>query len=139
MSEAARKKDDDDEEAGEEAASAPSGTPEEEESSQEEEKDEKEERVVPRGNPLRRARGGITAGAAGLLAFVLMAHNGQLRWGVPLGVLCCLVAAWGVMDVLGTFDDASENVVRKLGLGHLVGPLSTAIAAGLIVCCALMG
>src|SRR5438874_5868411 len=109
MTEAARKKDEE-VEAGETtgaSTSSPSAGEEEQSASDSDDKAddkaEKEERVVPRGNPLRRARGGITAGAAGLLAFVLMAHNGQLRWGVPLGVLCCLVAAWGVMDVLGTF------------------------------------
>jgi 4-amino-4-deoxy-L-arabinose transferase-like glycosyltransferase len=154
MSEPARKSNDaasstststsDEEEKEESRPSSPAEEPDEkEETEQEEEKDaksdEKEERVVPRGNPLRRARGGITAGAAGFLAFALMAHNGQLRWSVPLGFMCVLVAAWGVMDVLGTFDDSSENVVRKLGLGHLVGPLSTTLAAGMLVCCALMG
>src|SRR5581483_644057 len=112
---------------------------EEEVSPGEEEKPEKDERVVPKGNPLRKKRGGIVAGVAGFLAFALMAHNGQLRWGVPLGLMCCAVAAWGLMDVLGTFDDGSENVVRKLGLAHLVGPLFSVLASGLLTCSALMG
>ena len=126
---------------GESEESEPAEPREEpEEAEKKEEKDEKEEeRVVPKGNPLRRVRGGVTVGAAGFLAFVLMGHNGQLRYGVPLGLLCAIVAAWGVMDLLGTFDDASENVVRKLGLGHLVGPLSTVLAAGLLLCSSLMG
>ena len=100
--------------------------------------DDKKE-VVPKGNPLRRARGGVTLGVGGLLAFMLMAHNGQLRLGVPLGLLCVLVCAWGVMDLLGTFDDADEHVANKTTLAALWTPIGYVLGAGLLLCGAHMG
>ena len=54
--------------------------------------------MLPKGNPLRWKRGGITALVGGLGAFLLMAHNAQLRFGVPLGFLFMIVATWGVLD-----------------------------------------
>jgi 4-amino-4-deoxy-L-arabinose transferase-like glycosyltransferase len=107
-----------------------------------EEKDEKEEEKTPllaKGNPLRRMRGGVTAGVGGLLAFVLMAHNGQLSFGVPLGVVFVLVATWGVMDLLGTFDDADGNVANRTTLDALIGPLAYAGLTFLGLCLSLWG
>jgi 4-amino-4-deoxy-L-arabinose transferase-like glycosyltransferase len=61
--------------------------------------------VVPVGNPLRWARGGVIT-AIGLLGILLvMAHDAQLPFGVPLGLLLTLVTSFGIADLLGTFDD----------------------------------
>jgi 4-amino-4-deoxy-L-arabinose transferase-like glycosyltransferase len=79
--------------------------------------------LLRRGNPLRWARGGATAFVASLFAFVLMAHPGQLRWGVPIGAVLCAIASWGVMDFLGTFDDAPERVVASTDLRSLLTPV----------------
>jgi len=77
---------------------------------------------------LRWARGGITALVGSLLAFLLMAHDGQLRWGVPFGTVCIFVATWGVMDFLRTFDDEDDRIANSLtfraiapALGRMVG------------------
>ena len=63
------------------------------------------ETLLAPGNPLRWKRGliGILAGA--VPAFLLMAKNGQNGWGIAVGFLFILVAAFGVMDLMGTFDD----------------------------------
>ncbi|MEO8876385.1 MAG: glycosyltransferase family 39 protein, partial [Polyangiaceae bacterium] len=101
--------------------------------------------LVPRGNPLRWARGGATAFSGFLGAFLLMAHDGQLRWGVPLGVIFIAIAAWGVMDFLGTFDDAENNangeefVMSQNTLRTLAGPLLKLAGAFVLYCGALMG
>ena len=58
---------------------------------------EKEDKLIARGNPLQWLRGGVTMLGGGFLAFLLMAHDGQLRWGVPLGFVCILIAAFGLM------------------------------------------
>jgi 4-amino-4-deoxy-L-arabinose transferase-like glycosyltransferase len=100
---------------------------------------EKEPPVVTKGNPLRRVRGGVTLGVGGFLTFLLMAHNGQLRLGVPLGALCVLVCAWGVMDLLGTFDDADEHVAGKTTLGALWTPIGYVLGSSLLLCGSLMG
>ena len=60
--------------------------------------------LFPPGNPLRWLRGGVTAALGSFGAYALMAHDAQLRLGVPVGTLLVLVAAFGVMDLLGTFD-----------------------------------
>jgi len=96
------------------------------------------ERLLPKGNPLRWKRGGITALVGGLGAFVLMAHDAQLRLGVPLGFLFMLVATWGVLDICGTFDDAAE-AAGKVSTAALVPALVGVVGTGLIFCASLMG
>ena len=51
--------------------------------------------LFPRGNPLRLLRGGLTTAVGGLLAFLLMAHDRQLSFGVPLGIVCVSIAPGG--------------------------------------------
>ena len=94
-------------------------------------------RLVARGNPLRLARGGLTTLLGSVIATALMGHPGQLRWGVPLGALFVAIASWGVMDLLGTFDDADDRVVASTTLGALTRPLVAFVAAGLLFCMAL--
>ncbi|HEY8088574.1 MAG TPA: hypothetical protein VIF09_12035, partial [Polyangiaceae bacterium] len=78
--------------------------------------------LVRRGNPLRWLRGGVTAVVACLVGLLLMAHPGQLRWGVPIGAVFMVVASWGVMDFLGTFDDEDKRVVASHSLRSLASP-----------------
>ncbi len=85
------------------------------------EDDEKE--ILPRGNPLRVRRGIVTTLAGALPAFLLMAKNGQNGWAIPVGFLFVAVAAWGVMDLLGTFDDADEHVAARTTFAELRLPL----------------
>jgi 4-amino-4-deoxy-L-arabinose transferase-like glycosyltransferase len=53
----------------------------------------------------RRLQGGAVMVAGGFAGFLLMAHDGQLRFGVPMGALLMAACACGAMEVLGTFDD----------------------------------
>jgi 4-amino-4-deoxy-L-arabinose transferase-like glycosyltransferase len=93
--------------------------------------------LIARGNPLRLTRGGLTTLLASLVAMGLMGHPGQLRWGVPLGAIFVAIASWGVMDLLGTFDDADERVVASTTLGALTQPIVAFVAAGLLFCATL--
>jgi hypothetical protein len=88
--------------------------------------------LLAKGNPLRPLRGGVTAGIASLLALILMAESGQLRWGVPLGTICILVAAWGLMDLLGTFDDADDTVAASSTFEAVRGPLAAFLGLGVL-------
>ncbi len=88
--------------------------------------------LIPRGNPLRVARGALTAWAGSVFAVMLMGRAGQLRWGVPLGALGVVVASWGLMDLLGTFDDPDERVVASTTLGALGRPLLALGAATIL-------
>ena len=56
-----------------------------------------------------------------------MAKNGQNAWGVPAGLIFIAIAAWGVMDLLGTFDDADEHVARRTTLSTVGGALGLAV------------
>ena len=110
----------------------PSTSPEAAVHASQEERAEVASPLIPRGNPLRLMRGGLTALLALFLAYLLMAHNGQLRVGVPVGILLISIAAWGVMDFLGTFDDAAEGVVSSVTLIELAGPIG-GVVAGLVL------
>ena len=93
--------------------------------------------LLARGNPLRLTRGALTTILSSLFAMGLMGHPGQLRWGVPLGAIFVAIASWGVMDLLGTFDDADDRVVASTTLGAIVRPLLAFVAAGLLFCATL--
>jgi len=93
--------------------------------------------LVRRGNPMRIVRGGGTALLGSLLAFVLMARQGHARWGVPLGALFIAVAAWGVMDFVGTFDDPDDRVASSITLRSLTAPLVGFVVASFLFCAAL--
>ena len=92
--------------------------------------------LLPQGNPLR-GRGILIAIPGLLVAFVLMAIAPQYRWGVPVATLAVLVAAAGLLDVLGTFDDSEERVARSTSIGALAAPIGIA-GAGLVGTWALL-
>ncbi len=95
--------------------------------------------LLPKGNPLRVLRGTMTALSGAAAALLLMARHGQLRWGVPLGALFVIVAAWGVMDFLGTFDDPDERVAASTTLRALAFPLVRMVGGWLLFCLMLGG
>ncbi|HVY47199.1 MAG TPA: glycosyltransferase family 39 protein [Minicystis sp.] len=90
--------------------------------------EDEQDALLPDGNPLRIARGGALLATGALVAFVLMTVKAQLRFGVPLGALAVFVATAGVLDLLGTFDDADELVAGRATLRELTRPL--ALTAG---------
>ena len=100
--------------------------------------DEERDNLLARGNPLRWKRGLIAILGGAIPAFLLMAKNGQNAWGIPVGFLFICIAAFGVMDLLGTFDDdASENVQTSTPLNALLPSLGAvallAVAFGTIL------
>jgi 4-amino-4-deoxy-L-arabinose transferase-like glycosyltransferase len=76
-----------------------------------------------KGNPPRLLRGGLTALVGGLFAFTLMTAEAQLRWGVLLGVVAMIVASFGILDLLGSFDDPDELVAHRTSMAELRWPL----------------
>ncbi|HEY5240563.1 MAG TPA: glycosyltransferase family 39 protein [Polyangiaceae bacterium] len=93
--------------------------------------------LLRRGNPMRWLRGGLTALIGSVLALLMMAHPGQLRWGVPIGALLVAVASWGVMDLLGTFDDRDDRIDTSHTLGELAVPLLGFLVAFVLFALAL--
>jgi 4-amino-4-deoxy-L-arabinose transferase-like glycosyltransferase len=94
--------------------------------------------LIPKGNPLRLARGGIPLIGGSFVALLLMAHTGQLRWGVPLGAIFVAIATWGAMDLLGTFDDPEDRVVKSTMLADLRNPL-LGLAGSWLFFCLMLG
>ena len=90
------------------------------------------------GNPLRIARGGILASLACFLAFLLMAGHGQWRWGVPLGAILMAIASWGVMDLMGTFDDPDSRLASSTGW-RTVAPAAGSFVGVFVVFCLALG
>ena len=95
--------------------------------------------LLHKGNALRVARGAVTAGLGALFTFFLMSENQQLRFGVPLGIVFIAITAWGIMDLLGTFDDPAPRVLVSTPLRALGGSLGTTTIAGLLWLFALAG
>ncbi len=89
----------------------------------EEETDEDKDDLLARGNPLRWKRGLIAILAGAIPAFLLMAKNGQHGWGIPVGFLFVCVAVFGVMDLLGTFDDQVDHVESTTSVKELLPSL----------------
>jgi 4-amino-4-deoxy-L-arabinose transferase-like glycosyltransferase len=85
--------------------------------------------LIRRGNPLHLVRGGIPAVLASLVTVILMGRDGHLSWGVPLGALLVAIASWGIMDLLGTFDDASHRIVKSVTLSAVAGRLAAFAAS----------
>jgi len=90
--------------------------------------------LLRRGNPLRIVRGGATAAVGCLGAFLLMARHGQLRSGVPVGAAFVAIAAWGLMDLLGTFDEPDERVSSRTTLRSLAPALGAFAGASVLFC-----
>ena len=94
---------------------------------------EKDSDILPRGNRLR-LRSAIIIAAGLIPAFLLMAKNGQNAWGVPVGLIFIAIAGWGVMDLLGTFDDADEHVAGRTTLATVGGALGATIVVFGLFC-----
>lgn len=75
-----------------------------------------------KGNPLRWRQGGALLAIGSLVSILLMALDRQLRWAVPLGVLTTCISAWGVLDILGSFDDTHSQPKKIIRLADLVTP-----------------
>ncbi len=70
----------------------------------------------PVGNPIRWPS--IAIALAGMLvAFLMMAKNAHWAVGAPVGLGALLVATWGLLDTLGTFDDGDDAVVTTAPRG----------------------
>jgi 4-amino-4-deoxy-L-arabinose transferase-like glycosyltransferase len=66
------------------------------------------ERLIPSGNPARPRQLGWAV-AALVPVFLLMASDGHFGLSVPLCLSGLLIAAFAVLDALGTFDDAAAT------------------------------
>ena len=124
---------DGDDAAGDDAETKEANEASEAKAKEAEPEDEKEPDILPRGNPLRRRGIGLIL-AGGIPAFLLMAKNGQNWWGVPVGLIFVAIAAFGVMDLLGTFDDAEEHVAERNALGGLAPAIGLAVVMLLVFC-----
>jgi 4-amino-4-deoxy-L-arabinose transferase-like glycosyltransferase len=84
------------------------------------EHDEFRERLLPPGNPPR--LGGLLFAIPGLLVLLLlMAADRHFAFSVPLGSVAAALAAYGILDTLGTFDDPGA-VAGKRSLSELALP-----------------
>jgi len=84
------------------------------------------------GPKLRWVRGGIPLALGLLIEFCICAADKQFRWGVPVGILAVAIAAWGALDLSGSFDDAPDRVAGKVHIRDLVGHLA-AVGGSLVL------
>ena len=80
----------------------------------------------------RRIPHGLLAFLSGSsVALLLMMHDGQFSFGVPLGFLACSIAAFGLLDVLGGYEPRAGAPVVDVEprLGRWLVVAAAAIAA----------
>jgi len=65
------------------------------------------------GHALRLKKGGLVFALGVLIAFLLMARDGQWRWGVPVGFIGIVIAAIGALHAIGSFDDHTPWLVGQ--------------------------
>src|SRR5262245_36261595 len=90
--------------------------------------------LVPPGNPLRPRSLALFVFAL-FVPFLLMCADLHFAFSVPVGAVACAIAAFALLDVLGTFDDAA--VAGATGLRSLAPRLleltgSTALVVALV-------
>ncbi|MBI5533002.1 MAG: glycosyltransferase family 39 protein [Deltaproteobacteria bacterium] len=56
----------------------------------------------------------------------------QFRWGVPVGIVAVALAAWGALDLAGTFDDPDDRVAHRFKIGE-VGTQLGAVVGTLVL------
>ncbi|APR84867.1 Polymyxin resistance protein ArnT [Minicystis rosea] len=79
--------------------------------------------LLPPGNPLRYIRGSIATLTGLFVAFCLMALKQQFRFGVPIAALAIFVATFGILDLIGSFDDPEDRVAGRATLRSIARPL----------------
>nr|MBP9113583.1 hypothetical protein [Polyangiaceae bacterium] len=84
--------------------------------------------VIPRGNALRFVRGGAVSFFSIVLLMIVMGKSWQSRWGVIEGIFLLAIAAWGVLDFVGSFDD-KETPSSITKLSDLAAPIAMLIAS----------
>jgi len=62
----------------------------------------------------RLVRGLVAFASGSSVALMLMMHDGQFSFGVPLGFVACLIAAFGLLDVLDGFEPRSGSPVVEV-------------------------
>ena len=99
---------------------------EHEETPESQETPPEEPRLVPEGNPLR-PRGAVSLALGALLTFIIMALGPRLHGGMALGALGVAVATFGLLDLLGSFDEPDERVACRVSLRQLAAPLGLTV------------
>jgi 4-amino-4-deoxy-L-arabinose transferase-like glycosyltransferase len=88
-----------------------------------------EERLIPEGNPPHFLRGGAAIGVGFLIALIVMAIDRPLRGGVPIGALGILIATYGALDLIGSFDDPDERIAFRAALRPILPSLGLFLLA----------
>jgi 4-amino-4-deoxy-L-arabinose transferase-like glycosyltransferase len=92
--------------------------------------------LTPPGNTPRPRQWWLAA-AALLPAFVLMTTDTHFAVSVPLGLLSCAVAAWAMLDALGSFDDALPLVALPVRVKSLMPRLIEFVGSSVALIAAL--
>ena len=74
---------------------------------------------IPSGNLPRFRRGGLLLLLGGFFPFMVMASDSHWTFGAFSILLGCLVATWGGLELVGTFDDPEFAVGGRTSLAQL--------------------
>jgi 4-amino-4-deoxy-L-arabinose transferase-like glycosyltransferase len=85
---------------------------------------EEEEPLLPRGNRPRWVRGGKVALLGAVVTIALMASPLLSRLVVPLATLSVALCVCGLLDVIGSFDDAHDKPIKSIDFNRLTPTLA---------------
>ncbi|MGC4063976.1 MAG: glycosyltransferase family 39 protein [Polyangiaceae bacterium] len=82
------------------------------------------------GIPLQPWPGLAIFGLGAVIAFLLMSHDGQLPFGIPLGAMACAVASLGLVATFGSFVPHPTMAIRaaRSELGSTLAGFTLALA-----------
>jgi 4-amino-4-deoxy-L-arabinose transferase-like glycosyltransferase len=86
---------------------------------------------------LHLVRGTLITLLGALVPFVIMTCDRRFSFSVPVGFAGCLIAACGILDLIGAFDDAGERVVVRSEAAKIMPRLIEFVASGVVLVAAL--
>jgi 4-amino-4-deoxy-L-arabinose transferase-like glycosyltransferase len=88
---------------------------------------------LEQGCPIRPRRAAVGAAVAVLgaaLPFLIMASDRRWGFSVPVGLLGCAIAAFGILEALTTFEDPEQHVTDRVDPSRVGSRLLELFAAG---------
>ena len=86
---------------------------------------------------LHLVRGSLITLLGAVLPFLIMASDRRFSFSVPVGFVGCLIASFGILDLVGAFDHKSEEVSQRSELSKFGPRLVEFIASGIVLVASL--
>jgi 4-amino-4-deoxy-L-arabinose transferase-like glycosyltransferase len=86
---------------------------------------------------LHLVRGTLITLFGALLPFLIMVSDRRWSFSVPVGLIGCLIASLGILDLIGAFDEEPEQVAVQSDLSKVGPRVIELVASGIVLVAAL--